>query len=558
MSQAIDTGVSKLPTSASPPRLLIVDDEQHMCDVCARTLQRAGYEVMATSDPHAAIAAFDSGQRFDLLLTDIKMPTMSGLDLARIAREKDPEIAIIIMTGYASLENLHQSVRRGVADFLAKPFELEQLRLAVDQALHKRAIQQDNLRLRTLEQLLVVSEALSATLELPELVQIALNAMIERSGFPIGFLLLGDEHETLHQAAAQPKHAHLTEEGRALAERAFVLCQAISEHTGRYGTCDDRALRAAFAVPLRAQGRINGVVVLCEEQPTTLRPGVQQGLMLLANHAGAALRNAILYRQLDEAYQRRQELDRLKSEFIAIASHELRTPLSIVLGYTMMVRDQVDGSQRDYLQRVLESAQRIKEIVDDMVNLRHIDTGEAQPQLAPLDLISVVQQAVENLRGAAELSGQTIVTRLPEALPPFLTDREKVLLVLNHLLSNAIKFTPAKGRITITVSIRPYADLEALQDATIIKPSPQLRALPWVVVDVQDTGIGIPAREQTRIFDRFYQVGNSLTRERGGVGLGLALVRELIASLGGAVWVVRPGRRRQHLLVRAPVPSDLI
>lgn len=509
-----------------------------MCDVCARTLQRAGYEVMATSDPYTAIAALENGQQFDLLLTDIKMPTMSGLDLARIAREKDPEIAIIIMTGYASLENLHLSVRRGVADFLAKPFELEQLRLAVDQALHKRAIQQDNLRLRTLEQLLAVSEALSATLELPELARIALNAMIERSRFSTGFLLIGDEVETLHQALAQPGDARLTDEGRDLAERAFALRQSIDGHAGVYGVSDGRELRAALAVPLRAQGRVNGVAVLCDERPTALRPGVQQGLMLLANHAGAALRNATLYRQLDEAYQRRQELDRLKSEFIAIASHELRTPLSIVLGYTMMVRDQADGSQRDYLQRVLESAQRIKEIVDDMVNLRHIDTGEAQPQLAPLDLISTIQQAVENLRSAAKLSGQTIITRLPASLPPFLADREKVLLVLNHLLSNAIKFTPAQGRITITVSVRPFADLEALHDATIIKPSALMRALPWVVVDVQDTGIGIPAHEQTRIFDRFYQVGDSLTRERGGAGLGLALVRELIASLGGAVWVV--------------------
>ncbi len=538
MSQAIDTGSLTSLTNPSPPRLLIVDDEQHMCDVCSRTLQRAGYEVMATSDPDVAIAALNDGPQFDLLLTDIKMPTMSGLDLAQIAREKDPEIAIIIMTGYASLENLHQSVRRGVADFLSKPFELEQLRLAVDQALRKRAIQQDNLRLRTLEQLLAVSEAFSATLELPELARIALNAMIERSGFQTGFLLLGDDSETLYEAVAHPNDAQLTDEGHALARRSFALCQPLYDDTAFYGDRHNHRLNVALAVPLRAQGQVNGVVLLCDERSTTLRPGVQQGLMLLANHAGAALRNATLYRQLDEAYQRRQELDRLKSEFIAIASHELRTPLSIVLGYTMMVRDQVDGSQREYLQRVLESAQRIKEIVDDMVNLRHIDTGEAQPQLAPLDLVSTIQQAVNNLRSAVELSGQTIVTRLPETLPPFLTDREKVLLVLNHLLSNAIKFTPAQGQITITISVRPFADLEALNNASIIKPPALLRALPWVIVDVADTGIGIPAHEQERIFDRFYQVGDSLTRERGGAGLGLALVRELIASLGGAVWVV--------------------
>jgi signal transduction histidine kinase len=260
--------------------------------------------------------------------------------------------------------------------------------------------------------------------------------------------------------------------------------------------------------------------------------------MLLANQAGAALRNATLYRQLDEAYQRRQELDHLKSEFIAIASHELRTPLSIVLGYTMMVHDQVEGSQRDYLQRVIESAQRIKAIVDDMVNLHHIDTGESQLQLMLVDLGETIHQTVQNLRSAAELAGQTITVNLPDALPPFLTDREKVMLVLNHLLSNAIKFTPQHGRITITVSIRQYHELESLREVSVITPSASLRALSWVVIDVRDTGIGIPMHERTRIFERFYQVGDSLTRERGGVGLGLALVRELIASLGGAVWVV--------------------
>ncbi len=538
MSQAIGTAVSKTSADTSPPRLLIVDDEQHMCDVCSRTLQRAGYDVVATDNPLVAIEALNNGQRFDLLLTDIKMPAMSGLDLARIAREKDPEIAIIIMTGYASLENLHQSVRRGVADFLAKPFELEQLRLAVDQALHKRAMQQDNLRLRTLEQLLAVSEALSATLELSELVHIVLDAMIERSGFQTGFLLLGDEPAMLHLAATTPATARLTDEGRALAERAFTLQQTRYEETACYGTQPDQTLHAALAVPLRAHGRVNGVVVLCNQHSTTLRPGIQQGLMLLANQAGAALRNATLYRQLDEAYQRRQELDHLKSEFIAIASHELRTPLSIVLGYTMMVRDQVEGSQRDYLQRVIESAQRIKAIVDDMVNLHYIDTGELQPQFTLVDLSEMIRQVVQSLRSTAELAGQTIMVNLSDTLPPFLTDREKVMLVLNHLLSNAIKFTPQRGRITITVSIRQYHELESLREASVVTPSASLRALPWVVIDVEDTGIGIPVHEQTRIFERFYQIGNSLTRERGGVGLGLALVRELIASLGGAVWVV--------------------
>jgi CheY-like chemotaxis protein/signal transduction histidine kinase len=123
-------------------RVLVVDDEQYMCDVCSRTLQRAGYDVVATTNPHEAARALSSDPPFDLLLTDIKMPMMSGFDLIQIARESDPFIAIIIITDFGSMENLQQSIQAGVADFLSKPFELEQLRLAVDQCLSTRYLRQ--------------------------------------------------------------------------------------------------------------------------------------------------------------------------------------------------------------------------------------------------------------------------------------------------------------------------------------------------------------------------------------------------------------------------------
>src|SRR5262249_36063033 len=145
------------------------------------------------------------------------------------------------------------------------------------------------------------------------------------------------------------------------------------------------------------------------------------------------------------AYQRQQEVDRLKSEFIAIASHELRTPLSIVLGYTMMVRDQSEGERREYLQRVLDNAQRIKDIIDDMVSLRHIETGEATLSLEPVMLQNTIAQVIERMRPALANRPQQIHTALPEQALWFLCDHEKLVLILSHLLSNAIKFTPEGG-----------------------------------------------------------------------------------------------------------------
>lgn len=536
MSQAIGQTVTAAPAPEAVARVLVVDDEQHMCDVCSRTLQRAGYIVTATSDPHAAAALLQSDHSFDLLLTDIKMPTMSGLDLARIARERDPAIAIIIMTGYASLENLHQSVQRGVADFLAKPFELEQLQRAVDQALQKRALLQDSLRLRTIEQLLANSEALSTTLELPELSGIVLQTMLQQSGARVAFLLFTEEPDQLAAPLASSPAAELLADGLGMAARALADQQAVAASEVDVCRSEQAVLRYGLAVPLRAQAQVSAILVLCDETRVLLRPGIQEGIMLLANHAGAALRNAVLYSQLGDAYQRRQEVDRMKSEFISIASHELRTPLSLVLGYTTMVRDQTSGEQREYLQRVMEGAQRIKEIVDDMVSLRHIETGEVQTELQPIVVQELVAQALEKARAAQGTARHTLIAELPEEPLLILGDREKLLVVLGQLLSNAIKFTPASGTVVVRAA---EAEREALDSArSFVVPPPAHGGMRWLHLAVEDTGIGIPEREQVRIFERFYQVAASLTRDRGGTGLGLALVRELVVAMGGAIWLV--------------------
>src|SRR6266540_1781679 len=513
MSQVADLLRNPAPAdSPVAPRILIVDDEPSMCDVCSRTLQRGGYEVVAMSDPHAAARLLHSEQRFDLLLTDIKMPAMSGLELAHIARQQDPTIAIIIMTGFATMENLQQSVRRGIADFLSKPFELDHLRLAVDQALHKRSILQDNLRLKTLEQLLESSKVLSATLELSEVAESLLHVSLRQSECRTGFLLLMEDRAAPVKIVPATTGGTLLEAGQTLAWQAFEQQQTILSTDTLICTLDGAELRRALAVPLRAQGHVNGILLLCDDRATAFRPGIQESVTLLANHAGAALRNASLYGELGQAYQRVQELDRLKSEFISIASHELRTPLSIVLGYTMMVRDQSENEHRMYLERVMGSAQRIKEIVDDMVSLRHLDTGEAQ--FAPDQVIAqdLIRTAIERVQPIAAGHQQSIDADLPDQPLQFVCDREKFMLILGHLLSNAVRFTAGGGRILVSAALQP-AGLPDSGGSRLIPPLRAPSALPWVVVQVQDNGIGIPEHEQTRIFDRFYQVAASLTRD---------------------------------------------
>lgn len=545
MSQVVDPSTQSvdLPPHRSA-RILVVDDEQYMCDICTRTLRHSGYEVFATIDAALAVDTLRHDPSFDLLLTDIRMPSISGLELAHQARTIDPSIAIIIMTGHASTENLLQAVRRGAAEFLCKPFELEQLRLAVEQALHHRRLLQDSLRLRNVERLLSSSEAINASLDRDQLTRIVLQTAHEHTGCQESFLLL-DNGRQLGELHAHAPHADLLNEGRALAEQVHRSGQPqLITSSLPICTSNGMAIYCGFATPLRAHGDVFGVLILCDNRSEVLRNGTLESVTLLANQAGIALRNAALYGEIHTTNQRLQELDRLKGEFISIASHELRTPLSIVIGYTMMVRDQVQNEHHEYLQRVMDNAQRIKDIVDDMVNLRHLETGQVALHLQAHQLQDLVSQAIERMSPAATRKHQQLVAHLPDAPVTCLLDSEKYLLVVGHLISNAIKFTATGECIEIRGGIWRWdgpRDASASDKVTLnndlARVPAMLRQNEWIILQVCDTGIGIPEREQTRIFERFYQVADSLTREQGGTGLGLAIVRELVALQNGVVWV---------------------
>ncbi len=514
-------------------RILVVDDEKIICDVCARTLRRGGYIVHTLGDPLAAAELLRSGENFDLLLTDIAMPAMSGLDLAQIARDVDPAISIIIMTGFASVEYLQRSVKRGIADFLAKPFEIEHLRLAVTQALQRRTILRENLRLRTIAHLLDDSEAINATLDLDTLVSKILDSALRQGAGQTAFVLLpGQQHPLAgrHDSAA----ASITPDGLRLAQRAMHDAQTVVGKGLAFAHLGNTPLLHALATPLRAQGTIIGGLVVCDDRASVERPGVHEALQLLANQAGTALRNALLYRELDAAFRKLADLDRTRNEFITIAAHELRTPLSIVLGYTMMLRDQMSGDQREYLTRAYASAERIKEVVDDMVNLRFLDTGEVVLTPEQVDLQAMITESVAQLATELTASAHGVVLDVPDEPVLLVVDREKLQNVLRHLLTNAIKFTRVGGQITVSLRTRSSEELLTMVHGRITRLGSQM---PWIVMAVGDTGIGIAPDEQVRIFDRFYQVADSLTRDRGGIGLGLSIVRDTVEALGGMVWV---------------------
>lgn len=523
-------------------RVLIADDDPTMCGYCARALGTAGYGVTTAMSAEGALTALSDEGPFDLLLADVQMPGLSGLELTRIARELDPAIAVIIMTGHSSPDTVYASVRRGVADYLTKPFALEELIAVVEEALHKRQLLKESLRLRAVEELLRSSEAINAILDREQLARVIIARAREHVPCQVGFLILAGSTETPMQVFCDPEGAVLLPAGRAAAAESHRLGRAVvtsgDEALARAG---EGTIRQGLAVPLRARGELLGALLLCDERPDLASAGAQEIVALLALQAGNALRNAHLFGELEAAYHSLRELDRLKSEFIAIASHELRSPLAIVMGYAKMVRDRSEGDQREYSQRVLDGAERIKGIVDDMMRLREFDRQQSDLALEPMAINELVGQAVERLAVAAQQKQQTIDTGRPPASFTVNLDREKALLVIGNLVANAIKFTPVGGHIAISAERWPAEHLAAAVRAAASNPTVRrlsgALAAEWAVVRVKDDGIGIPRDKQQRIFERFYQVASSLTREQGGTGLGLAIVCDLTSIQGGVVWV---------------------
>jgi signal transduction histidine kinase len=344
-------------------------------------------------------------------------------------------------------------------------------------------------RVARLEKVIAVSRMLNSTLEQSSLLDAIIEVAMELTDTARASIMLVDESS---------------------GELRFVA--ATGQHSAEL---------EPFVVPM--DGSIAGTVVR-QNKPLLVQDAqkdsrwyqqVDQGTGFVTNDAAIAIRNARLVSELKEAYAQLNELDRLKSEFIAIAAHELRTPLSMILGYATFLKEDASGTAREQMNIVLQSAMRLRSLIDDMVNLRQVDTGEASLELEQFCIQDLVQSCVTEIRSLAEAKGLLMGVSLPAEPITVEADRSKMTIVLANLISNAIKFTPNGGR----TGIRGGKEDDHA----------------WFAV--WDTGIGIAQEHFERIFDRFYQIEPSLSRHYDGIGLGLAIVKEMVDLHHGSVKV---------------------
>jgi PAS domain S-box-containing protein len=277
--------------------------------------------------------------------------------------------------------------------------------------------------------------------------------------------------------------------------------------------------------PLIIRGSPEGMVKLVDSNPSRVFDTEQISLCQgIANVVGNAMENAHLYRSLErraealeEAYTDLKQADHLKDELLQNLSHEIQTPLLHVLGYVELMHSGAFGplndEQREKLEFVIGRAQHLSDLAKNIIAMQALQSQ--QMELQPVSLEAVLSKAIQIWEPEAASQSITITSQVPDDLPMIMAEERQLTEAVENLLENAVKFSPADGRIEIVVREQDTA----------------------LQVSISDKGVGIPREVQDRIFQRFFQVDGSVTRQYGGTGLGLAIVHEIIAQHGGRIWV---------------------
>jgi signal transduction histidine kinase len=283
-------------------------------------------------------------------------------------------------------------------------------------------------------------------------------------------------------------------------------------------------VRGWMGVPLYLRGRLIGCMTLDKREPDFYRPQDAKAAQAFAAQVAVAIENARLYAEAQQramelatALKQRQELDRLRSQFIQNTSHELRTPLTLIRGYAELLESgelgPVPAEQRAAVEIVYRRTRDLSDLVEGLTTILEVEAGRVV--LMPMLLQEMAEQTVHDFQPVAGKAGLDLSIKVEGVPPSVQGDARHLRRVFDNLLTNACKFTPSGGRVCIDV--RP--DREGVR------------------VEVTDTGIGIPPDKLDKVFERFYQVDGTARRRYGGVGLGLALVKEIVEAHQGRVGI---------------------
>ena len=521
--------------STSSLVVLVVDDDPGMRETLADILEAQSIEATTVSNGRAAEEAMKKGN-IALAIVDQRLPDAHGTDLAHRLKEIDPDLPVLLLTGYASAETAISAVGR-VDDFLVKPVRPENVLAAVRNGLDRRSLRTrnaelvhqlqqantvlaDNVRRRQneLTALIAMTTAVSTSSRLPLLLDAAVDVLGRMAGTTVAAVYLLGDDRMLQLSAV-----------RATGWRPPQVIPSFSERVRRADIDGHECVLAA----LSTDGVPVGAILLerTEQEADAF-------LVALAAQIAVGVENARRSDRERATVDRMAELNRMKSAFLANVSHELRTPLTAVIGFARTLQGRgtnlADEERLRLLDRIETQARRLHRLVEDLLDEAHLDRGALRVSNEPVRVSEVVDHVVSALPDAVH----RIRVALPDSQPMVIADGGRLEQVLANLVDNARKYSPVGSEIVIGGDVSPRG-FEL-----------------WVA----DEGRGIDPGFLPNLFQPFTQADIGDTRRDHGVGLGLSICKGLMEAMGGTIEVTSAtGRGSRFTLVLpriVPTPAQ--
>jgi len=468
--------------------ILVVDDEMGIREACKRALVREGYAVDLAEDGNLGLQKIKETSH-DLILMDLMMPGIGGLDLIKKTNDIDPEIIIVVITGYATIETAVEATKRGAYDYLPKPFTPEALTALVQRGLEKRELRLEAQRLhheREQRLLELAGEKSRLRTIIGCMADGVLVTNLERqlvlwNTSAVKMLKLAGTDESGHPLNRYLKDASLIE---SMENILTSKDESVSMLSRELHIEDPKSVLMAALAPVRdEQGELLGAV-------TVLRD-----------------------------ITKLKEIENIKSQFVSMVAHELRAPLAAVEGWLdIVISGEAGGDrtlERQWLERAKERSKSLLALINDLLEINKIEAGKVAQKMEPVPVAQVILKIADFLKPEADKRGISFAIRLPDGLPAVPADLQDMEKLFTNLISNAIKYNVDNGSITVSGGVDEN----------------------YVGLHIQDTGIGIAKEDLPRIFEDFYRVENPQTRQISGTGLGLTIAKKIVDSHFGHIEV---------------------